>query len=185
MDQSGVTPFKIQIAAIDDFANWLALAREVEPLFGPMVDDPSFHEFLKKVFREQRAFCIREEDGPPGSPLCGGIAISRKKNEIGWLAVAEKQRGKGFGRALLEYALDNLNYQEDVWVQTFDETVIGGRPARRLYLHFGFRDHHPLDPTSTGIPRVMMVLAQHAGERVITVQQHTQHTEVQDEHLPR
>jgi GNAT superfamily N-acetyltransferase len=165
VDWASVMQFKIQIASSDDFAGWLALAREVEPLFGPMVDDPSFHEFLKKVFREQRAFCIREEDGPPGSLLCGGIAISRKKNEIGWLAVAEKKRGKGFGRALLEYALDNLNHQEDVWVQTFDETVMEGRPARRLYLHFGFCDHHLLVPTSTGIPRVMMVLAKAGSTR--------------------
>ena len=160
MDWASVMRFKIQIASMDDFASWLALAREVEPLFGPMVDDPSFHEFLKKVFREQRAFCIREEDGPPGSPLCGGIAISRKKNEIGWLAV------------------------EDVWIQTFDETVMEGRLARRLYLHFGFCDHHPLEPTSTGIPRVMMVLAQHARDRVLTVKQHAQRAEVKDEHLP-
>ena len=185
MDRASVTQFKIQIATMDDFESWLALAQEVEPLFGPMVDDPSFHEFLKKVFREQRAFCIREGDGPPGSSLCGGIAISKKKNEIGWLAVAEKQRGKGFGRALLEYALDHLNHQEDVWVQTFDETVIEGRPARRLYQHFGFCDHHPLDPTSTRIPRVMMVLAQHARDRVITVKQHAQRAEVKDEPLPR
>ena len=88
-----------------------------------------------------------------------------------------KTTGERVRRALLEYALDNLNHQEDVWVQTFDETVIEGRPARRLYQRFGFCDHHPLDPTATGIPRVMMVLAQHAD-------QHTQQTEVKDEHLP-
>ena len=185
MDRASGVQIRIQIATVDDFAGWLALAREVEPLFGPMVDDPAFHEFLRKVLREQRAFCIREGDGPPGSPLCGGIAISKKRNQIAWLAVAEKQRRKGYGQALLEYALDNLNPQEDIWVQTFDDAVIEGRSARRLYQHFGFCDHHPLEPTAAGTPRVMMVLAQHARERIITVEQHTQHMEVKNEHLPR
>jgi GNAT superfamily N-acetyltransferase len=150
-------PATIQVATLDDLAGWLALAREVEPLFGPMVGDPSFHAFLRRVFREQRAFCIREDDGPPGSPLCGGIAISKSKNEIGWFAVAERHRGKGFGKALLRHALEHLDRQQEIRVQTFDETISDGRPARRLYQQFGFRDHHPIEPTSNGIPRVVMV----------------------------
>ena len=165
MDRANVMPIKIQVATVDDLACWLAVAREVEPLFGPMVDDPAFHEFLKKVLREQRAFCARDGDGPPGSPLCGGIAISKKKNQIAWLAVTEKQRGKGYGGALLKHALDNLDAQADVWVETFDGTVPAGYPARRLYQHFGFCDHHPLEPTTTGVPRVMMVLSRTGSTR--------------------
>lgn len=56
----------IQIATPADLASWLLLAAEVEPLFGPMVNEASFHAALANNFQRGTAYCIREQDGPPG-----------------------------------------------------------------------------------------------------------------------
>ena len=39
---------KVQIATRADIPGWLALASQVEFLFGPMVDQPDFHRALRK-----------------------------------------------------------------------------------------------------------------------------------------
>lgn len=147
----------IQIAASQDFDNWLMLAQEVEFLFGPMSNEPSFHQALQRAFREQRAFCVRAQNGMPGARLCGGILISKKRNSIGWLAVARQDRGKGIGKALLVYAIQQLNPDEDISVTTFTQAVEEGLPARHVYRHFGFRDTAPHQPTPAGVPTVVMV----------------------------
>ncbi|MDY0019777.1 MAG: N-acetyltransferase [Anaerolineae bacterium] len=148
---------EVTIATLADFEPWLALAQEVEPLFGPMVAEPSFHQALKDALQTGSAFCIREEAAPPGAPLCGGIVIAPEANEIAWFAVAERYQGCGFGKALLAHALSQLNPNRDITVQTFDATSEAGRPARHLYQRFGFTDHQPGQPTPTNIPTVFMV----------------------------
>jgi GNAT superfamily N-acetyltransferase len=148
---------EIRIATREDFAGWIELAKEVELLFGPMAREASFHGALDRTIGEQRAFCVRSGDGAPGAPLCGGIMISLKKNSIGWLAVARTQRRKGIGAALLSYALQRLDANADISVNTFSEDVPDGIPARRLYRRFGFRDRSKGEPTPAGIPTVTMV----------------------------
>jgi len=59
---------RVDIATEADIPGWLDLAAEVEPLFGPLVHDPIFNRALLKNIRRGTAFCIRENDGPPGSP---------------------------------------------------------------------------------------------------------------------
>jgi ADP-ribose pyrophosphatase YjhB (NUDIX family) len=63
---------RVDTAQLDDMPNWLALAAEVEPLFGPMVDDPGFTNALRANIQRGTACCVRENDGPPGTPLMGG-----------------------------------------------------------------------------------------------------------------
>ena len=79
---------RIVIAQKEDFASWLYLAAEVEPLFGPMVNEPGFHRTLHKHIGRGTAYCIRANDGPPGTLLLGGLLFSSKRLNIslaGWL----------------------------------------------------------------------------------------------------
>ena len=43
---------------VTDFNAWVLLSREVEPLFGPMVDEIDFQEALRKDISLNSAFCI-------------------------------------------------------------------------------------------------------------------------------
>jgi hypothetical protein len=52
---------KIEDVKNSDIENWLELAQEVEPLFGPMVGEPDFHEAIKMVIGKNRAFCFRDD----------------------------------------------------------------------------------------------------------------------------
>ncbi len=148
---------EVHVATLADFEPWLALAQEVEPLFGPMVAEHSFHQALKDAIRAGSAFCIRAEAAQPGDSLCGGIVIAPEANELAWFAVAERYQGCGFGKALLAHALSQLDQNRDVAVQTFDAKSEAGAPARGLYQRFGFTDHQAGPPTPTGIPTVLMV----------------------------
>ena len=145
-----------QTASQDDFKAWIDLAREVEHLFGPMTDEPSFRDALFHAIERKNAFCIRIEQAGTSQALVGGIVISKETNEIVWFVVSEKSRRKGYGRALLEFALTQLNTREHVLVQTFDETVPAGQPARRLYQRLGFEDYRGMGVNPAGIPTVMM-----------------------------
>jgi hypothetical protein len=53
---------RVQQATDDDLPAWLALAAEVEPLFGPMVDEPEFLRALQRNINRGSAFCVRQED---------------------------------------------------------------------------------------------------------------------------
>ncbi|WP_336771561.1 GNAT family N-acetyltransferase [Paenibacillus sp. MMO-58] len=132
---------KVVNATKEDIKQWLALAAEVEELFGPMIDDPLFVQTLERNIREGRAFCIRENDGLPGEQLLGGVLISTKNApsyKIGWLAVSEQARKKGAASALMKHVLELLQSPAEVSVVTFGVDVEGGLPARRLYEKFGF-----------------------------------------------
>lgn len=148
---------KTQVAAQDDFEGWLELARQVEFLFGPMVGEESFRQGLRHAIDNGHALCIRQDDSGPGSPLCGGIVISHEENRIEWLAVTEEHRGRGFGRGLLQSAVDALDTSREMSVQTFAPGIPEGVAARRLYLSFGFRDHAATGPTPAGIPTIVMI----------------------------
>lgn len=63
-----------------------------------------------------------------------------KKNEIEWFAVANNARRKGYGEKLLNYAINKLNPQKAISVQTFDKTVLAGLGARKLYIKYGFEE---------------------------------------------
>ncbi|MFP4307347.1 MAG: GNAT family N-acetyltransferase [Desulfococcaceae bacterium] len=147
----------IDFSNITDYDAWISLAREVEPLFGPMADEELFQEALRQAISEHRAFCIREKIGDHKC-LKGGIIISKEPNEIAWLAVSGQYRGKGLGRQLLKFAVGKLNLQETIFVQTFDESIPEGRAARKLYLNKGFIDCKDGGLNPAGMPTVIMKL---------------------------
>lgn len=131
----------VQTACEEDVQRWLELAAEVEELFGPMVGAPGFHRALGKNLDRRSAYCVREGDGPPGSPLAGAIMFSPSPPEykIGWLAVAGRWRRRGVGRLLVEHVLAQVVPPASVRVITFSEGEPEGLPARFFYESMGFR----------------------------------------------
>jgi len=85
----------------EDLTPWLDLAAEVEPLFGPMVEDPVFRRALSRTISRGTAYCIREGDGSAGSRLLAGLLLSPRPPvyRIGWLVVAKSHRRSGLGSA--------------------------------------------------------------------------------------
>lgn len=146
----------IAISTLNDFNAWLALAREVEHLFGPMAEEADFHIALQQAIINQQAFCIRTLDS---SALKGGVIISPDTNELLWLAVSAPYRSTGFGQSLLAHALNRLDSRQPIRVQTFDSSVPEGAPARHLYHMAGFRDARSGGNNPAGIPTVIMELA--------------------------
>ncbi len=150
---------KVRTATPADYNDWLALAKEVEPLFGPMVGDASFRDALKSALLERSALCVSGPAGDGGEMFHGGVVVSREANEILWLAVCRDSRRQGAGKALLAEAIAGMDRDRPVTVTTFDGTVEAGLPARRLYLSFGFVDGEPAGANPAGIPTATMVLA--------------------------
>lgn len=72
------------------FNAWISLAREVEPLFGPMADEISFQEALRQAISLNTTFCICSKTNGEGRELDGGVVISKKTNGIALLAVSPK-----------------------------------------------------------------------------------------------
>ncbi|HNY67028.1 MAG TPA: GNAT family N-acetyltransferase [Deltaproteobacteria bacterium] len=150
-----VPMLKPERSCLDDFPEWIRLAGEVEPLFGPMVNDPSFREGLKQAISEGRAVCARKHED--ARALLGGIIVSPEDNEILWFAVSQESRGRGTGKALLAEAVSLLDRTRPMQVITFAPSEQEGLPARTLFQAFGFVDSHPGGPNPAGIPTSVMV----------------------------
>lgn len=142
----------VQIAQPEDTDSWLCLAGEVEHLFGPMVEEPGFLAALERNIQRDSAFCIREHDGPSGTPLLAGLLFSRHppQYKIGWLAVAEKARRCGLGRCLLTHALARIESPAEVSVVTFGPDNPEGGSARKFYEVLGFTAGELADPGPEG-----------------------------------
>lgn len=142
----------IRLVTKQDLDAWMELAREVEPLFGEMVGNEDFINGIKDCTSEASAFCVVNTD----NEIEGIIAINKAINEIAWLAVGEKCRGKGYGYQLLERAIDSLDNSKPIYVQTFSPGVKTGEAARKIYLKFGFRDDKDGGKNPAGIDTVIM-----------------------------
>ena len=129
-----------------DVPSWLALAAEVEPLFGPM---PGIRGVIERGVERGTALVT----GAQGA-ITGGILLSRddQAHRINWLAVATSARGHGLGAALVSAALDRWRVG-DIDVVTFTRDTPGGEPARHLYERFGFVRLGPAPTGSDGRPR--------------------------------
>lgn len=141
------------VATPADIPAWRLLAAEVEPLFGPLVGDPSFEGALARCIARGDAFCVRE--GAEGSPLLGGLLFSRKPPiyTLGWLAVAERGRRRGVGCLLVRHALGLIRPPAEVVVTTFGPDLPEGEPARRFYEAMGFVPAEMAPPAPDGSTR--------------------------------
>jgi ribosomal protein S18 acetylase RimI-like enzyme len=143
-------------ATIDDIAPWLALAREVEPLFGPM---PDLRTTLLRKIDRRAAICVRLGDGHGSGEMAGAALLGGTAPQfwIRWLAVRPSSRNQGIGAALVTEALRRFPPPCRVNVDTFRRENVEGRAARRLYRRFGFQ---PGELTEfQGAPRQRYVLA--------------------------
>lgn len=143
---------KIEAVKKSDLDQWRLLVQEVEPLFGPMIGEEGFQAALISAIHEERALGIRNDAGQ----LCGIIVVSYKKNAIEWLAVTGMERQNGYGEKLLNHAINRLNPQEPITVQTFDKTVPAGLGARKLYMKCGFLEISPAGLNPAGFPTVIL-----------------------------
>ena len=131
---------RVDVAKREDFEPWLRLAEEVEHLFGPLVSDPRYHRALMRNIDRGTAFCIRQDDGQPGSPLLAGMLFSARPHiyKISWFAVTERRRRHGLASAVMKYVFDQVQPPAELSVITFGPDVAGGEPARHFYEAAGF-----------------------------------------------
>ena len=133
---------QVQVAQLEDVGAWLGLAAEGEHLFGSMVDEPSFMRALTRNIERCSAFCIRECDGPAGTPLQAGVLFSANSSvyKIGWMSVSRdhRRRGLGLGTALLAYVTSIVEVPGEITVTTFGPDIAGGEAARAFYSGHGF-----------------------------------------------
>lgn len=144
----------VRIVEKEDYNAWLDLAKEVEPLFGEMAENEDFQNCIKECISNSLAFCAVNED----NDIEGIIAVNKIENEISWLAVGEKSRGKGYGYQLVERGLKCLDNKKPVFVQTFSPNIKVGEMARKVYLKFGFKDFRNAGKNPAGIDTVIMKL---------------------------
>ncbi len=143
----------IRLLDIQDYDFWIELAEEVESLFGPMIDSKEFQDGIKDCIQKNNAFGIENEQGN----LTGIIALDRVKNEILWLAVAKNYRGYNYGKKLIKKAIEELEDNGDIYVQTFSGKVNEGKNARNIYERNGFVDFKDAGKNPADVETVIMI----------------------------
>lgn len=142
----------VTVALPDDLPAWRLLAREVEPLFGPMVGLPAFEEALARKVARGQALCVREGDGDAGAPLLGGLLWSSHppRYQVGWLAVTARVRRQHIGQQLVAAALTWVEPPATIDVETFGDDNPAGLPARHFYQALGFAPAEVAPPGPEG-----------------------------------
>jgi ribosomal protein S18 acetylase RimI-like enzyme len=144
----------IRLATTNDIPGWKEIIKEVEPLFGNMLDDPGFIPAILAAIEANIVFCFEDEIT---NQLYGVIVINHDDNSIEWLAVSSNAKRTGVGRKLVEKALNELNIRRDICVQTFSSNIPEGIAARKLYEKFGFVDYKRAGKNPAGIDTVIMI----------------------------
>lgn len=144
----------IRFVTDKDLSDWLELSKEVEPLFGEMAESEDFKKGIAGCIEDSSAICVAGDDGN----IEGIIAFSKAENEILWMAVRERSRSKGYGCQLLKAALDCLDGNKPIYVQTFSTDTAAGKAARKLYLKYGFKDFKDAGKNPAGVDTVIMKL---------------------------
>ncbi|MFD5082852.1 GNAT family N-acetyltransferase [Kitasatospora sp. NPDC058201] len=143
-----------------DLPAFLGLAAEVEEWFGPMVAEPGFHRAVAGHTERGLALVADGPDGPLGGLLFGTGPDGR--HHLHWLVVAERARGTGVGRALVDDALRRyVRGPATVEVITFgaDHPGAVASGARVFYERLGFAPGGPAAPGPEGGSRQVYRLA--------------------------
>jgi GNAT superfamily N-acetyltransferase len=156
--------FQVIEATESDILPWLNLAKQVEPLFGPMINQ-DFDRVLRRNISRGSAFCVRS--GMTPNILAGGLLFDYRNPphyKLSWMAVETTLQRKGIGQLLLERAIAKTIPPCTIEVITFGPDHPGGEAARRFYEAFGFRPGMKCNPGPDGGDRqafVLQVLASH------------------------
>ncbi|WP_326731137.1 GNAT family N-acetyltransferase [Streptomyces phaeochromogenes] len=134
-----------------DLPGFLALAAQVEHWFGPMVEDPGFHDAVNSHIRQSTALVAAST----GSGLLGGLLFGAKAPvfHVDWLVVSEQGRGQGVGRALMDEALRRfVRGPGSIEVVTFgaDHPGAVSSGARVFYESLGFTPAEAAEPGPEG-----------------------------------
>ncbi|MGA5430940.1 GNAT family N-acetyltransferase [Streptomyces koyangensis] len=129
----------VRPALSSDVPGLLSLAAEVEHWFGPMVDEPGFHQALDEHVREERALVAAADCGS----LVGGLLFGSAPpvHHVHWVVVSERARGTGVGRALMAEAVQRyVRGPGTLEVVTFGADHPGAvtSGARAFYSSLGF-----------------------------------------------
>ncbi|MDR1200529.1 MAG: GNAT family N-acetyltransferase [Tannerellaceae bacterium] len=143
----------IRLLIPKEYDTWIEIAREVEPPFGPMINSKEFQDSIKNCIKRNSAYGIDNENGK----IVGIVALDRGNNEILWLAVKKKYRGNHYGDKLVKQAIDELENNGDIFVQTFANGVLEGENVRILYTKHGFIDFKNAGKNPAGIETVIMI----------------------------
>lgn len=138
----------IRTALRSDIPGLLSLAAEVEHWFGPMVDEPGFHQALDNHVRQERALVAVADEGS----LAGGLLFGSEPpvHHVHWVVVSERARGTGVGRALMAEAVQRyVQGPGTLEVVTFGADHPGAvtSGARAFYSSLGFS---PAEPAPAG-----------------------------------
>lgn len=142
--------FQVIKATESDILPWLNLVKQVEHLFGPMIDR-GFDKAIRSNINRGSAFCVRSGMAP--NILAGGLLFDYRNPphyELSWMAVETTLQRKGIGQLLLRYAIAKTIPPCTVKVITFGPDHPGGEAARRFYESFGFRPGPRLSPGPDG-----------------------------------
>lgn len=145
----------VRLAQEPDLRGFLDLAAQVEHWFGPMVDDPGFHDAVTEHIRGARALVA--DDGPPTAqpPLLGGLLFGSDApvHHVHWLVVSKQARGRGVGAALMADAMRRFGAGPGtVEVVTFgaDHPGAVASGARVFYERLGFTPAEAAGPGPEG-----------------------------------
>lgn len=124
----------VVLATLDALPAWRLLAREVEPLFGPMVSQPAFEVALAREVERGQAVCVREDEADAGAGLLGRLLWSAHppRYRVGWLAVTARVRRRGVGQQLVEAALARAAPPAAVEVVTLPAMLARGEYGGRI-----------------------------------------------------
>ncbi|MEY9928364.1 GNAT superfamily N-acetyltransferase [Catenulispora sp. GP43] len=139
----------VRLACPADLPGFLTLAAQVEPWFGPMVDDLGFHAAVGRNIDRGTALVAVAPSGPD---LLGGLLFGARppRHHIRWLVVSEAARGQGVGRAPVDEAVRRfVRCDGTLEVETFgaDHPGAAVSGARVFYERLGFS---PAEPAPVG-----------------------------------
>ncbi|GHB45835.1 N-acetyltransferase [Streptomyces viridiviolaceus] len=142
----------VRLARTNDFPGFLDLAGQVEHWFGPMVEEPGFHQAVQEHIHRSMALVAVS---PPSDRLLGGLlfGVRAPAYHVHWLVVSEEARGRGAGRELMADAVRRFVREPGTLeVVTFGAdhpgAVVGG--ARVFYERLGFEPAEVTDPGPDG-----------------------------------
>jgi GNAT superfamily N-acetyltransferase len=141
----------IEPAGADDFQHFLDLAAEVEDWFGPMVDEPGFHEAVRRNIARASALVALDARQAVGALL---FSLHRAPvYEIGWLVVTASRCSEGIGGALVALAVREwISFPAVLGVVTFGAGHPGAG-SRRFYERLGFEPVGIAEPGPDGRSR--------------------------------